>query len=238
MKLSRNATLAIQFLLDQCLPPVLRDSRWFMWLPFRLVCGDKTDLILNFKEKALTMTDAEFRSAYEAIAPVNIDRETDLNANCIARICADVIGPNVLEMGCGRGFLSQQLTRQGLTVTAADMRIPESARSGNPDVTFVETNIEAQPFENGEFDTVICTHTLEHVQNFALAVKELRRVAATRLIIVVPKQRNYLYTFDLHLHFFPYPHDLVRAMGKHGIAQTCEIEGGDLYFIEQLATKK
>jgi ubiquinone/menaquinone biosynthesis C-methylase UbiE len=209
-----------------------------MWLPFRLTYRDRTGLILNFKTNALTMSDTEFKSAYDSIAPFNIDRETDLNAHCIERIFEDVVGPNVLEMGCGRGFLCRQLAQKGFTVTGADMRVSESVRAENPDVTFVETNIECQPFENGEFDTVICTHTLEHVQNFTLAVKELRRVAAKRLIVVVPKQRNYLYTFDLHLHFFPYPHDLIRAMGKHGISQSCEVEGGDLYFTEQLVASK
>jgi ubiquinone/menaquinone biosynthesis C-methylase UbiE len=238
MRLSRNITLAMHFLLDQCLPPVLRDSRWFMWLPFRVVCGDKTDMVLNFKKRALTMTSEEFRSTYEAIAPIDIDRETNLNKACLHRIGEDVIGPNVLEMGCGRGFLSRQLAQQGFTMTAADIRISQSVRAENPDISFVETNIEYQPFENGEFDTVVCTHTLEHVQNFAQAVRELRRVAAKRLIIVVPKQRNYRYTFDLHLHFFPYPHDLVRAMGRHGLTQSCEVEGGDLYFVEQLTAQK
>jgi ubiquinone/menaquinone biosynthesis C-methylase UbiE len=238
MRFSRNATLAIHFLLDQCLPPVLRDSRWFMWLPFRLVCGNNTDLILNFKKDAPTMSAAEFKSAYDSVAPASTDRKTDLNTSCIERIFEDVVGPNVLEMGCGRGFLCRQLAQEGFTVTAADMRVSESMRAENPDVTLVEANIEFLPFDNGEFDTVVCTHTLEHVQNFALAVKELRRVASNRLIIVVPKQRNYLYTFDLHLHFFPYPHDLIRAMGKHGIAQSCEVEGGDLYFIEQLVAQK
>lgn len=40
------------------------------------------------------------------------------------------------------------------------------------------------------------------------ALAELRRVAKRRLIIVVPKQRNYKYTFELHINFFPYLFDL------------------------------
>jgi ubiquinone/menaquinone biosynthesis C-methylase UbiE len=65
------------------------------------------------------------------------------------------------------------------------------------------------PFAPCAFDTVICTHTLEHVQNLTAAIDELRRVTRRRLIIVVPRQRPYRYTFDLHLHFFPYKHSLL-----------------------------
>lgn len=234
VRLSRNVTLALQFILDECLPPVLRDSRWLMWLPFRLVCKHRTGLVLNFKQNSLSMNTDEFRHAYELTAAVNVDRDTDLNSRCLERIYSDVVGKSVLEVGCGRGFLCEALSERGFDVTGIDMRVSDDVRSRLPKVTFMEANVEYQPFENGSFDTVICTHTLEHVQNFAAAVTELRRVAARRLIIVVPKQRNYRYTFDLHLHFFPYPHDLVRAMGRHGSFRSCDVVGGDLYYVEHL----
>lgn len=53
------------------------------------------------------------------------------------------------------------------------------------------------------FDTVVCTHTLEHIPQLHESVQELRRVGARRLIIIVPCQRYYRYTIDYHLHFFP-----------------------------------
>jgi ubiquinone/menaquinone biosynthesis C-methylase UbiE len=183
------------------------------------------------------MSNAEFKSIYDRTASVHIDRETDLNTACLERIYTEIVGRNVLELGCGRGFLCRQLAQRGFTVTGLDMRIPEAVRSESADVMFIEANIECLPFVNSKFDTVICTHTLEHVQNFYLAVSELRRVAAKRLIVVVPKQRNYLYTFDLHIHFFPYPHDLMRDMGKHGISQSCGVEGGDLFYVEHLVAE-
>jgi ubiquinone/menaquinone biosynthesis C-methylase UbiE len=238
MKLSRNFTLALQFILDECLPPVLRDSRWLMWLPFRLVCKDQTRLVLDFKEDSLSMNAEEFRRAYELTAPVNVDRDTDLNSGCLERIYSDVVGKSVLEVGCGRGFLCEALNDRGFDVTGIDMRVPDDVRSRVPEVSFMEANIEYQPFENGSFDTVVCTHTLEHVQHFSAAVAELRRVAARRLIVVVPKQRNYRYTFDLHLHFFSYPHDLVRAMGPHGRVRCCDVVGGDLFYVEDLLEER
>src|SRR3546814_1539315 len=38
----------------------------------------------------------------------------------------------------------------------------------------------------------------------------LRRVARRRVIIVVPQEREYRFTFNPHLHFFPYPHSFLR----------------------------
>jgi ubiquinone/menaquinone biosynthesis C-methylase UbiE len=88
------------------------------------------------------------------------------------------------------------------------------------------------PFGDASFDTVICTHTLEHVRNIHQAVSELRRVTGRRLIIVVPKQRPYRYTFDLHLHFFPYKSNFLTLMGNQ--ASVCQEIGGDIFYVEDV----
>ncbi|MDZ7762755.1 MAG: methyltransferase domain-containing protein [Desulfovermiculus sp.] len=83
-----------------------------------------------------------------------------------------------------------------------------------PQVTFRQAELPLLPFIDQMFDTVVCTHTLEHIPDIRQAVKELRRVAKKRLIIVLPRQRPYRYTFDLHLHFFPYAWSVLLAMGE------------------------
>jgi ubiquinone/menaquinone biosynthesis C-methylase UbiE len=82
----------------------------------------------------------------------------------------------------------------------------------HPAVNFLQENIERLSFADNEFDTVISSHTLEHVQDAQAAIQELRRVTKSRLIVVLPKQRPYRYTFDLHLRFFPYSHTVVEYM--------------------------
>lgn len=39
----------------------------------------------------------------------------------------------------------------------------------------VQLNVEGLPFEDGRFDLVLCNHVLEHVNDPALAVREMRR---------------------------------------------------------------
>ncbi len=220
MKLSRDLTLKINFLFDQCLPPLLRDARWFMWLPFKLLFGQRAEIFFQFKDRAPGLSAEQFAQVYRDAAPVFIQRDTDLNKAGIDAIESHVVGPSVLDIACGRGFLARRLAAH-YRVTAADIVLDPALAAAHPAIRFQQANIEALPFADREFDTVVCTHTLEHVQHLAQAVHELRRVCARRLIIVVPRQRPYRYTFDLHLHFFPYVTSLLQVMGATGGHQQC-----------------
>ena len=63
-------------------------------------------------------------------------------------------------------------------------------------------------------------------------VRELRRVARRRLIIVVPQEREYRFTFNPHVHFFPYPHSFLRYMAPIPDRYRCESVGRDIYYVE------
>jgi ubiquinone/menaquinone biosynthesis C-methylase UbiE len=231
MKLSRNLALKINFFLDQCAPPVIRDSEWLMKIPFKLLYKDKAHVFWDFKGKAPKMTEREFYDAYQEIKTVLMERETDLNESCIDEIFRRIGGQTVLDVGCGQCFLAGKMS-QKYQVTAVDIAIDPALNVRHPKIDFVEANIEKLPFRNGEFDTVICAHTLEHVQNIFAAISELRRVTKKRLIVIVPKQRPYKYTFDLHLHFFPYEHSLRTIMISNHRAISCKDVGGDLFYVE------
>ena len=232
MNISRNAALAIHFLLDDCLPPILRDSRWFMWLPFRLLFGRQAETFMALKDRAHLLTEDEFRRVYEETAAVHLQRPTDLNATCIAEILQSASG-NVLEVGCGRGHLAGLLAANH-DVTACDMAIGPQLPAQVPQVAFRQETLAGLSFDDRSFDTVICTHTLEHVLDLSQAVAELRRVARRRLIVVVPRQRPYRFTFDLHLRFFPLQcmvFDCFRP-GPGIASQRLENLGGDWYYQE------
>lgn len=209
MRIRRSTARKIHFILDECIPPIIRDARWFMWIPFKLLFGEKADYFFSFKDRAMEASSQDVHEIYMATADVHIQRETDLNEQCVEAIKANAVGSTVLDVGCGRGYLADQLSRTGFSVTGCDFRIPDEMRARFPRIRFEQTPAEALPFAAGDFDTVICTHTLEHVQNLTAAITELRRVTRRRLIVVVPRQRPYRYTFDLHLHFFPYRHSLL-----------------------------
>lgn len=231
--LSRSLTTKIAFVLDELIPPILRDSRWFMWIPFRILFGNKSEGFFNFKDRVYDMSFEEFKGTYESLESVHIQRETDLNEACIDEILNNIKGGNVLEVGCGRAYLAQKIESKA-NLIACDMVISTSLRSKYPRLDLREADIENLPFEDGEFDTVVCTHTLEHVLDLKKAISELRRVVSKRLIIVVPKQRPYKYTFDLHIHFFPYECSLLAHMTEAGTSREIKLLDGDWYYQEEL----
>lgn len=231
MELTRNITTKIHFIFDQLIPPFLRDSKFFMFIPFRIAYGNKAKILFDFKEKAPFMTEEEFSRIYATIGKVLIDRKTDLNKDLLDIILKSIRGKSVLEVGCGKALLSNKIEELSHKVTAVDIYINNELKLVYPKITFKEGNVEHLPFESNKFDTVVCTHTLEHVQNLTQSVAELRRVCRKRLIIAVPKQRPYRYTFDLHIRFFPYRHSFLQAIGakKNSI---CKVVGGDIFYIE------
>ena len=235
MNISRSLALKIHFILDQLLPPFLRDSKIFMWFPLKIIFSSKTKDMMEFKESIPFMSYEEYVSVYETTAPYHISRETDINPSCIQAILKYIIGPSVLEVGCGRGFLARKIKTAGYDVTATDIVFNERLNELDETIKFFNADMSALPFDNNVFDTVICTHVLEHVIDFKKSVSELRRVAKKRLIIVVPKQRTYRYTFDLHLRFFPYIHSFLLEMYPLQKGSFfCADVGGDIYYRENI----
>jgi SAM-dependent methyltransferase len=201
---SRARALSLRNALDDWLPPVLRDSRWFMAPLLRLALGRDWRTFADFKPRGPAMSAEAFSEVYSGIGTAGeVQGETDLNPACTEAILRHAAG-RVLDVGCGRGYLAERLTEVSHDVTGVDIVLYDgmAARDG---LRFVEGSVESLPFADGEFDTVVCTHTLEHVQRLGVALTELRRVARRQLIIVVPRERPYRYSFNLHLHFFPYP---------------------------------
>ena len=221
---SRNIPLIIHFILDRLLPPVIRDSRVVMGPLFYLAFGKKAALFLEFKEKLPSLSDQQINDYYEELDDVFIQRDTDLNRACIEYIDTAVEGESVLDVACGNGFLSRRLATQGKEVTGVDIVIPEQ-NSENPE--FLKAEIISLPFPDKEFDTVVCTHTLEHVRDVSTAIHEITRVCKKRLIVVVPCQRECRYSFDLHIHFFPYEYKLRELLGTEG--ELFKLSGDFLY---------
>ncbi len=199
--LSRNVTSKIHFVLDHIVPPFLRDSKLVMYPIIRMAYGPKTKLIMEFKEHYPFLTDKEISRYYAEIKDVPVNkRETDLNSKCRHFILDNIKGKTVIDVACGRGALLKAVAEKypKATLHGTDIVCPRI------DIPCTEAPIENLPFADKSFDTVLCTHVLEHVREHRRALKEIMRITKRRLIIVVPKQREYRYTTDLHVNFFPY----------------------------------
>jgi SAM-dependent methyltransferase len=229
MPISRTTSLHIRNVLDNWLPAKVRDSRLFMAPLLRLALGSHRREFMAFKERAFGLTSDEFAEVYRRVAGTELQGETDLNEACTAAILREVKECRVLEVGCGRGWLAARMAGVAREVTASDIVLGDSTR-GIAEVTFEEASVEALPYPDDCFDVVVCTHTLEHVQDLPRALAELRRVARDRLVVVVPKERPYRYSFNLHLHFFPYPWSWQAVAGA--VPGAALRDPGDWFYVE------
>lgn len=218
--------------MDEGLPVFIRDSRWFMypffWYWFK---GKNVSVCMDFKKKAWGMKSEEFQNFYAELDCRATNRPTDLNNKCINLMLekADNQLATLLDVGCGRGYWLKLLKEKtNFQLTGCDV-FEKPPIAG---IDYKQGTIEALPFADKSFDIVTCHHTLEHIRDIRKAVAELKRVARKQLIIVVPKQRYYYYTLDLHLHFFPEKEYLAELMGLNNyICINC---GGDWCYIATL----
>lgn len=228
----RETSNFIRTFLEDWLPGIVWDSRWFRAL-MRLHMGSHIDYMGDFRRRAPFLTPDEYKRMY-AVHP-RVHENTDLSVNCIERIREYVLGPAVCDVGCGTGYLLRTLAAHPLLkdckFTGVDFVLDDSTRNDTA-IAFHEINVEKMPFPEGAFDTVICTHVVEHILDIRAIIAELRRITRRRLILVVPKEREFAYNFNPHFHFFPYPHSFLRVLipvpDKHRI----EIIGRDLFYYE------
>ena len=90
----------------------------------------------------------------------------------------------VLDIGCGGGFLTEEIAKYGFDTTGLDPSAPSlvTARSHakikNLQIDYQEGVGEALLFPDNHFDIVFCLDVLEHVSDFRKVISEVSRVLA------------------------------------------------------------
>lgn len=190
------------------------------------------------------MTEADVASPVLASYFRNYDRiaEDDLNAPILnltyvehqsrnlARYAGNVVeGRTIMDLGCGRGFLTRMLHDGGAkTVVAIDISMAYLRRLADlPGVIPVLANAERLPFRDA-FDLIVSTDVMEHVLNlgsFLVSVNQSLRphgVAIIRVpyresLIGYSKQAGCKYDF-VHL----------RTFDRHTIKDTLRSAGFEI----------
>lgn len=191
--------------MDELIPPFVRDSKIFMY-PFYMFAyrGQNIKEVMNFKTNVYSYTEKEYADFYKGLNTISRNRKTDVNQGCIDFILNNIENNSgsVIDVGCGNGFILNEISKQKpeKKLFGYDLKKPE----GKIAFEFVQGNVEKLPFADNSFETVICSHTVEHLLDLDKCINELVRITEKQLIIITPCQRYFYYTLDEHVNFFPY----------------------------------
>lgn len=112
----------------------------------------------------------------------------------VAGTLLDMAAPaprRILDAGCGEGFAMRavlggaEATVVGLDGSAGALRVAQGLNAGRG---FAAGDLYALPFAAASFDLVVCMEVLEHLEEPARGLRELRRVSAGWLLLSVPDE--------------------------------------------------
>ena len=99
---------------------------------------------------------------------------------------------SALDVGCAEGFALNLLKKNpyvkklvGLDQSLASIKL---GRKLHPGIIFSHGSIYQLPYRDNEFDIVICTEVLEHLENPKAALKEIVRVTNNYCLLSVPNE--------------------------------------------------
>jgi ubiquinone/menaquinone biosynthesis C-methylase UbiE len=124
----------------------------------------------------------------ENYAMLNRPIETERHTRRIMRYLRPRDGDRLLEVGCGRGWLTQRMQERVPATYGVDVN-PRSIAHGVTANLHVMDAV-ALEFDDEQFDHAYTFHAIEHIVDAASALRELRRVVrpSGRILLVYPAE--------------------------------------------------
>lgn len=130
---------------------------------------------------------------------------------------------SVLDLGCGTGRLLKMLEQSGRKVAGVDndRTALRYCRKRGLDVVDVDLEKDPLPYDSNSWDNVTMVHSLEHIKNTEHLLREAERVAAERVLALVPLADRHDPT---HAHAFKTTEILKSQLGGDSRYTVHEIE--------------
>lgn len=123
--------------------------------------------------------DIERLRSPQRMALMEVERVVDL-------ALAGLTAQSALDVGTGSGLFAEHFAARGLTVAGVDLRedMLEAARQYVPTGDFRQGRMEAVPFDDAAFDLVFLGHVLHEADDLVGALREARRTARMRVVVL------------------------------------------------------
>lgn len=112
--------------------------------------------------------------------------------NTVLKEARKVKPRSILDVGCGEGFILENLRKNNIGKELVGIDFSESAiqigKKMHPNLDLKPGTIYHIPFKDKSFDLVICSEVLEHLNHPEKAMEELERVTRNNCIISVPHE--------------------------------------------------
>lgn len=98
----------------------------------------------------------------------------------------------ILDAGCGEGFTLAKLQNAKVGKKYQGIEYIDDAialgKKLHPKISITKATIYSLPYKANSFDVVLCTEVLEHLEDPARALLELKRVTKKYLVLSVPNE--------------------------------------------------
>lgn len=97
----------------------------------------------------------------------------------LKRLDGALSSAKILDLGCGPGWLSYELSKKGFAVTGCDAAQAQInlAKKNYPELSFVVADPQVKlPFADGEFNVIVASLIINDLNDQPAALKEIRRV--------------------------------------------------------------
>ena len=113
----------------------------------------------------------------------------DTNLKLFRKIINSVSGNNIIDIGCGGGLMIGLLKLFNPKLNVSGFEGSESIRDiwKTRKLEVKTGDIYDLPFKDNEFDTVLSSHVIEHLENPEKMIKESLRISNKRVIHIVPE---------------------------------------------------
>ena len=150
---------------------------------------------------------------------------------------------NVLDLGCGDGFLSYRMAEQGYQVTSMDLSLNRLKRfkeqADRLNIKQIEGDISKVDLPSESFDLIVCSEVIEHLPNYKEVLTEVWRLLKKggHFIVTVPNnQRLKIFTCPHCLKKF-YQDDHVNSFTQETLSEDLISFGFKVEYVQVLYSK-